>query len=101
MHISFLPKITCPNSQDYGANLETQLIFFKFTSKFFSGCQSFQLVRDSFKSFTNMLKAYGLDQQRLSQIKIENCKSETQIILTNQQEQGGHLRITKKQNHKR
>jgi hypothetical protein len=52
-------------------------------------------VRDSFKSFINILKAYGLNQQRLSKIKIENCKSETQIILTNQQEQGGHLIVTK------
>jgi hypothetical protein len=46
MHIPFLSKITCPNSQGYGANLDTQYIFSNSQANFFLACQNFQLVRE-------------------------------------------------------
>ncbi len=45
----------------------------------------------------NILKAYGLDQQRESNIVVvENFRSKTKF-LAYQQEQGGHLRVAKEQ----
>jgi hypothetical protein len=52
--------------------------------------------KNSLKSFIKILKAYGLDQQRESNIGVvESSRSKTEVI-TYQLEQGGHLRITKK-----
>jgi hypothetical protein len=52
--------------------------------------------KDNLKYFINILKAYGLNQQRLSKIeRIEICRSKTQVVLVDQQEQGGHFRVAK------
>jgi L-asparaginase/Glu-tRNA(Gln) amidotransferase subunit D len=57
--------------------------------------------RNSFKSFINIWRAYGLGHQRSSIIeRVESCRSKTQVVLTNQQEQGRHLKITKKRSTK-
>jgi hypothetical protein len=53
--------------------------------------------RNSFKSFINILRTYGLDHQRSSNIeRVESCRSKTQVALTNHQEQGRRLKIAKK-----
>jgi hypothetical protein len=51
--------------------------------------------KDSLKSFINILKAYGLNQQKESNIGVvESFRSKTEF-LAYQPEQGGHLRVTK------
>ncbi len=51
--------------------------------------------RTSLKSFIDILKTYGLDQQRESNMRVvENSRLETKV-LTYQPEQGGHLRVAK------
>jgi hypothetical protein len=51
--------------------------------------------RNSLKSFVNILRTYGLDQQRESNIRVvESSKLETKV-LTYQLEQGRHLRVAK------
>ncbi len=52
--------------------------------------------KNSLKFFINILKTYGLNQQRANNIKgiVESCRSKTQV-LTYQQEQKGQLRIAK------
>jgi hypothetical protein len=53
--------------------------------------------RNNLKSFINILKAYGLDQQRESNIEVvENSILETKV-LAYQLEYGGHLRVAKKE----
>jgi hypothetical protein len=53
--------------------------------------------KDSLKSFINILRAYGLDQQRESNIGVvENSRSKAKV-LSYQLEQGGHLRIAKEE----
>jgi hypothetical protein len=54
--------------------------------------------RNNFKSFINILKTYRVDQQRSSNIEIiKNCTSKTQVVLVDQEEQNGHLRIAKEE----
>jgi hypothetical protein len=51
--------------------------------------------KDSLKSFINILRAYGLDQQRESNIGVvKNSRSEIKI-LAYQPKQGGHLEVNK------
>jgi hypothetical protein len=51
----------------------------------------------SLKYFINILKAYGLDQQRESNRGVvETSRLETKV-LTYQPEQGGHFRIAKEE----
>jgi hypothetical protein len=53
--------------------------------------------KDSLKSFFNILKAYGLNKQRESNIGVvKKSKSETKV-LTYQPKQGGHLRVVKEE----
>jgi hypothetical protein len=53
--------------------------------------------RDSLKSFINILRTYGLDQQRKSNIRfVENSRLETEV-LAYQLEQGGHFRVAKEE----
>jgi hypothetical protein len=53
--------------------------------------------KDSLKSFINILRSYGLDQQRVSNIVVaKNVRSETQV-LTYHLEQGGHFTIAKEE----
>jgi hypothetical protein len=73
MHIPFLPKLICPNSQGYGANLDTRYISSSSQAKLFTMSKLPSCERNIFKSFINILKAYRLDQQRSSNIeKVEN-----------------------------
>ncbi len=47
------------------------------------------------KSFINILRTYGLDQQRESNIRVvESSRLETEV-LAYQLEQGGHLKVAK------
>jgi hypothetical protein len=53
--------------------------------------------RDSLKFFINILRTYGLNQQRESKIGvIENFRLETKV-LTYQPEQGGYFRVAKEE----
>jgi hypothetical protein len=53
--------------------------------------------RDSLKSFISILRAYGLDQQKESNIGVvENSKSKTKV-LTYQPKQGARLRVAKEE----
>jgi len=55
--------------------------------------------KDNLKSFTNILKAYGLDQQRPSNIGVvKSCRLKTQV-LTYQQEYKRHLKVSKEEPH--
>ncbi len=51
--------------------------------------------RDSLKFFINVLKAYGLDQQRESNIRIVKSYKSKIDFLAYQREQGGHLKVAK------
>ncbi len=53
--------------------------------------------KDNLKFFINILKAYELNQQRLGNIKIVENQIKTQVVLVDQQEQGGHFRVAKKE----
>jgi hypothetical protein len=64
-------KINFPNSQGYCGRFGFTILSFKFTRKILLACQSFQIVREiSPKSFINILIAYGLDQQKESNIGV-------------------------------
>ncbi len=53
--------------------------------------------RDSLNSFINILRVYGLDQQKESKIGVvQSFRSEIEV-LTYQPKQGGHLKIAKKE----
>jgi hypothetical protein len=53
--------------------------------------------KDSLKSFINILKASGLNQQRPNNIGVvESCRSKTQV-LTYQQEYKRHFRVSKEE----
>jgi hypothetical protein len=53
--------------------------------------------RDSLKSFIHILRAYGLDYQRESNIGVvENSRSKIEI-LAYQSKQGGHFRVAKEE----
>jgi hypothetical protein len=53
--------------------------------------------RDSLKKFINILKAYGLNQQRKNNIGVvESSKSKIEV-LAYQPKQGGHLKVAKKE----
>jgi hypothetical protein len=63
--------------------------------KNFSMSELSNCERNSLKSFINILKAYGLDQQRESNIVVvESFRLKTKF-LAYQLEQGGHLKVTK------
>jgi hypothetical protein len=65
--------------------------------KFFNVSELPNCEKDSLKSFINILKAYGLDQQRENNIGVvESFKLETKV-LAYQLEQGGHIRVAKKE----
>jgi hypothetical protein len=54
-------------------------------------------VRDSLKSFINILRAYGLNQQHENNIKVvENSISKIKVF-TYQPKQGGHLKVAKEE----
>jgi hypothetical protein len=66
---------------------------YSFSMSKLSSCE-----RNSFKSFINILKANRLDQQKSNNIeRVENCRSKTQVVLIDQEEQKGHLRIAKEE----
>jgi hypothetical protein len=70
--------------------LDSQSMFQIHKQNSFSMSKLPNCEKDSLKSFINILKAYGLDQQRKSfrlQIK----------VLTYQPKQGGHLRVAKRE----
>jgi hypothetical protein len=101
MHIPFSPKITCPNSQGYGANLDTQIILSTHKENSFNMLELPSCERNSIKYFINILRAYGLNHQRSSNIeRVESCRSKTQVVLANQRKQGRHLKIAKKRSTK-
>ncbi len=53
--------------------------------------------KDKLKSFINVLRAYGLDQQNESNIGVtKSFKSKTKV-LAYQPKLGGHLRVTKEE----
>jgi hypothetical protein len=53
--------------------------------------------KDSLKSFINILKAYGFDHQKESNIGIIKSFKSKIKVLTYQLEQGGHLKIAKEE----
>ncbi len=70
--------------------LDSQSMFQIHKQNSFSMWELPNYKKDSLKSFINILKAYGLDQQRKSfRLQIE--------VLAYQPKQGGHLRVAKKE----
>jgi hypothetical protein len=53
--------------------------------------------RNSLKSFINILRAYGLDQQQESNIRVVKSSRSKTKILTYQPKQGGHFKVVKKE----
>jgi len=53
--------------------------------------------RDSLKSFINILRAYGLDQQWENNIKVVESSISKTEVLAYQPKQGGHLKVAKEE----
>jgi hypothetical protein len=72
-------KINLPNSQGYGARFGFTILFFQIQKQnSFSMSQLPNCEKDYLKSFINILKAYGLDQQKESNIGVvESSRLET------------------------
>ncbi len=77
--------------------LNSQSIF-QIQSKILSAYQRFLIMKKDFqKSFINILRAYGLDQEREINIRVvESSRSKTKV-LAYQLKQGGHIRIAKEE----
>jgi len=53
--------------------------------------------RDNLKSFINILRAYGLNQQKENNIGVVKSSRSEKEVLTYQPKQGRHLRIAKEE----
>jgi hypothetical protein len=91
------PKLTCQNSRGCGARFEFTIYLSKSKQISFSMSEIPNYEKDSFKSFINILRAHGLNQQRESNIGVvKSFRSKTKILAYHP-EQGGHLRVTKEE----